>query len=372
MKILRILWAALACAAALLPAAARAQSSCPVAADVATWTATTAREALICVADLSQNVTAASCSPYNASCKALAERRKDPAPFTATEAARFLIGMREALDAVTANFPYARPLYREIDRWTKDLATGASSAGRVLPPEIVRQWEYDTGSGKILDSRPNEVDLRGALNKECTNADACTRALRSSAQTVIYGTLAQTLAGDMIRDLRAQGAAYIEMLDKRWDKYFDASRFQYPWELAINDRRFKNEGRGGFISPPEDQWIFMHPSVGMRYNAKGEQTFEALLMLEVAGIHRWKWVGADRDDKLGGSLVVAWAGQHGGNGETKPGVGFIAYMPKSWAVGLLRHTVAGEKTTSLIVNADIAKLFENKDQVRKTLKGLLD
>ena len=348
----------------LLPVSALAERQCGANQDPSAWSASTADEAQRCLTDRLQLVEPQSCSAYNRVCEDVARWRKKTLPERVAESSQLLGTIRGGIETVSRDFPYAKPLGRELDRWLRD-----AGAARFEP---VQQWRFNDASGRVLENKANEVDLVAALNKECVTADACAKALRGAGATVIYARMAEVVAGDLLSEMRAEATAYIQMLDKRWDRYFETSRFQYPWELLINDRRFKTQGQAGFVSPPEDQWIVMHPSAGLRYNPKGESTLEPLLILELAGIHRWKWSGADREDKLGGSLILAWATQKGGNGETKPGLGFIAYAPKSYAIGVLRHTVAGQKTTSLIVNADVAKLFENKAAVRRTLQGLLD
>jgi hypothetical protein len=349
-------------------AAARCEGTEPSA-----WTADSAEDAKLCLADQLKTLPMKQCN--RPLCPEIEAWRHQPRERIAAQASPLLAKVRDSIAKVAEQFPEARPLHREIDRWSKDMAqaTPEDLRSRDEGPyrtESVQHWQYVSGKYKVLDGQANEIDLGSILDRECAQGEArCTRALRVSGEVIVHAEMARTIAGALLKDFRQDAAAYVDLLAKRWDKYFDTSRFQYPWELAINDRRYRTGGRAGFVSPPEDQWIVMHPSAGLRYNSKGAQNFEPMLVLEVAGLYRWKWNGAEQENLQGGSFILAWTNQQG---ERKPGWGFVMYRPSNYSIGFIRHTIAGTHTTSLIASADVAKLFQDKTAVKRRLLGLLD
>lgn len=368
-----LLRALAAVAALLLCAPATAASSCE-GKEPSVWSADTLQEARLCIGEqLLPAIPMKSCS--RPLCQEIEAWRQKPREQMVQDASSVLARVRDSIGRVAAQYAEARPLQREVERWSRDmtLATPEDLRSRNEGPyrrEGVRAWVFDSGSYKVLHDRANEIDIGEWLKAECSVAAArCGRALRGSGEVLLHAAMARTIAGALLEDLRQDAAAYIEMLDKRWEKYLDSSRFQYPWELVINDRRYKTLGRAGFVSPPEDQWIVMHPSAGMRYNTKGQQNIEPLLVLEVAGYQRWRWDGSEQKNLLGGSFVLAWTNQQG---ERKAGWGAMMHLPKNTSIGLVRHSIGSSNTTSVVLSADLAKLFEDKPALKKTLQGLLD
>lgn len=335
------------------------------------WTADSAREARLCLANL--DFTTKECD--RALCKDIEAWRPKPRDKKVEEASRLLAAVRDSLAKdVLPGFREAQPLQREIERWLTDmtLATPEDLRSDKQGPyrsESVRSWAYNSTSQIVLESQRNEINLGKIIDEGCTTAGACERVLRGDAEVVIHSSMIQIIAGTLLQDLRQDAATHIDMLDKRWGNYFGASRFQYPWELAINDQRFKTNGRAGFVSPPEDQIIFMHPSAGVRYNAQSATKFDPTLVLELLGMYRWHWEGAEPKELIGGSLIMTWANQAG---ERSPGWGAMAHFQKSYSVGFTHHASPTGSKTSLLLSVDLAKLFEDKAAVTKKLKGLTE
>jgi len=339
--------------------------------DSSRWTADTAAEARICLGEL-EGLAVKECD--RALCAAVETWRLKPEAQRLPETSPLLAKIRDELESkVLPAHKEAQPLLNELARWLKDLARATpedmrNSTSGPFHSEAARPWRYVRTKHKILENQKNEVDLYTKLELGCTTAEACTRELRGSADIVVYSVMIETVANSLLTELRQQSAAYIDMLDKRWGNYLGSSRFQWPWELAINSRRLRTT-EAGFVSPPEDQLIFLHPSPGLRYNSRTDNKFEPTLVLELIGKYRWTWQGTEQKDFRGASLIMTWTNEPG---ERKPGLGAMMHFQKNYSIGLTHHSTANGKRTSLMLSVDLGKLFEDKDFVKNKLKGLLD
>jgi hypothetical protein len=364
----------IAAAAFALLAAAPARSDCP-SVDPVKWTASTASEARLCLARrLGESVLMSDCRE-RALCGRIDLWLDKPRGQAVEETAGLLGEVREEMENVVQGFPAAAPVFRELDRWLKQM-TGAKPEdlrSRNEGPyraEPVEKWKYVPNSARNLEGTENEVNLGKVLDIECAaSAERCTGALRASGEVLLHTAMARNIAFHLLSDLRQEAGDYIDMLDKRWEKYFDTSRFQYPWELVINDWRFSTGGKAGFVSPPEDQLVVLHPSVGVRYNGKGQQNFEPQFLMEVLGYQRWRWDGAEQKGLMGGSFILAWSNQQN---ERKTGWGAMMHMPKNYSIGIIRQTINGSNAVSFVLSADLGKLFEDKPALKKALQHLAD
>lgn len=345
--------------------------------DPSQWTAENTSQAARCISKLA-TFDAADCKGNkDGVCGKVATWLDRPRDEKVAAASGLLREIRDSLAKAAPGSPGAERVQKEINRWLRDmtLATREDLRSRNEGPyrkEPVEKWRYVTGQENrrvVLEGSPNEIRIDKLLETECTaSAARCERALRDGGQIALHSTLAGMVASGLLDDLRQEAADYVNMLDKRWENYFSASRFQWPWELALNSARYKPE-KLGLVSPPEDQVIFLHPSAAVRYSNKGAQNFEPMLVLEVIGMHKWRWAGSEARDVLGGSLIVAWANQQG---ERKPGVGALVHFKSNYSLGIVRHTVASGTTTSVVLSFDLGKAFEDRQDVKKTLQGLLD
>ena len=287
-------------------------------------------------------------------------------------ASELLMRIRENLkDRVLPNFEEGGPLLVEIDSWLTKMKqlTSANLSDPKFDPlqgEGAAGWQYDAGQTTLLERSDNRIVVRSILERECKkSAEQCTKALLGAAELVVHAETTHIVANGLLIAERQKAADYVNELDQQWKRYFDASRFQYPWELGINSYRFKE--RGGLVPPPSDQIIFMHPSVGFRYSRQAANSFDQALVLEIAGYYRWRWEGGDMKGLIGGSLIAARTNEP--NAE-KTGYGVMVHLPKNISVGVTRQPIASGHTTAVIVSLDVAKLFQDKEGQKLKLLGL--
>jgi len=348
----------------LLPlcAASGAQAACN-GFDLSKWTAQTAQEAGLCLADLSSGI--GSCD--SAICKSVREWRKpgDGRPPDVAMAPSLLARVRADMQPAIATFPEARVV-------DADMADFLLSFGQQTAPEFIanRRWSYDGAAGLLADGGGASVNLNAVLVKECaagTPEAQCSEALRRAADVLIHTLQFQIVTTSLLNDQRAAFAQYMGELKGRWDSYFDKGRFQYPWELLINSKRY-DRGGGGFAQPPDDQWILLHPSVGYRYLNGSGKKLEQTLLLEVAGYYRWEWAGAEATKLRGGSLVVSWADTAT---EFRRGIGFLVHMPKNYSLGLVQERGASGHKIALVMSLDLGKVVQDpKSQKASFLEAI--
>lgn len=343
--------------------------------DTTRWTADSSPSAQQCLADLALLLDLRSCKPDEALCRSLREWRDLPTGQRVALASAQVVAARDRLDKAmdTTGFGEAAPVLRSIDDFVlrlRDvtveqvqdarggpLATGAASA-----------WDYDFTAHVVLEGRPGELRLVDLLNRECpVSPQRCTTALRGGAEVVLAVWRVRAVANELLRERREAFAAHVALLDERWNAYFASSRAQYPWELALNSVLF-TRGRTvmGLVGPPTEQWSFLHPAVGLRYRSGAESRYDSALVLEIVGYQRWTWSGSTMSAPRGGALVAAWTDK---NKRDRPALGFIWHMKDNYSIGVMHDSSGAGRKVSLVVSADLAKLFVDPKAARDKLLG---
>ena len=370
MHILRQLRTA-AAATLLLAGAAHAASDCK-GADTAQWTADTAVEALICLERVEKLLDLSDCGTAKV-CTRLNSWRSLPTQQQVAGASPLVSTVRDELAAQvdTEGFTEGRGPLRQVDAFLKNLrdVTPAHLAptGGPLPTGAASKWSYDP-AGKVLAQQEGELDVAVLLGIECSKAAtamACTRALRGSAQVLLAVLQLNRITHVFLTQKRNAFAEHVVELDERWKTYFARSRSQYPWELALNSWAFtKSRPARGLVGPPSEQWTLLHPTVGLRHRNGAESAYSSALVLEVLGYQRWTWDGSTMAGLRGGSLIAAWTEQSKRN---KPAIGLMWHLPDSYSVGLMIDSTGTGRKTSLVLSADLAKLFTDPSGLKDGL-----
>jgi hypothetical protein len=192
------------------------------------------------------------------------------------------------------------------DRLSRNLALGELDA---------KGWEWN-GTRMVFVGFPS-LDMK-RLNVTCAQESdiACREA--ASAGKVVFRAAAlvkQTLAFSL-EETYQQALEASRVRDAKWTAYFAEARLQFPWELLLNGWRHGRGNRkaGGFAEVPNDQWILLHPGVGLEYvkNAPKGSRFEPALVVEIIGYNRWSWTGDGRMRKAYGvSLIQTYSDRAG-------------------------------------------------------------
>lgn len=364
---------ALLAAALLASGAAHAVSDCK-GPNTDEWTAETAAEALICLERVEQMLDLAACGTGKA-CQRLHTWRSLPAQQQVAQASPLVSTVRDELGQhVRAGFSEGDKPLRQVDAFLRSLRDlkpeQLAPTGGPLPTGAASKWSYDDAAGKVLAQQDGELDVSALLNAECgkaATAQACTRALRGSAQVLLAVLQLNRIVNVFLAQKRGAFQDHLVELDERWKTYFSRSRSQYPWELAVNSWAFsRSRPARGLVGPPTEQWTVLHPTVGLRHRSGAASAYDGALVLEVVGYQRWTWDGSAMSGLRGGSLIAAWADQ---NKRQKPAVGLMWHMPDNYSVGLMYDSSGAGRKTSLVLSADLAKLFMDPSGLKEGLLG---
>lgn len=157
--------------------------------------------------------------------------------------------------------------------------------------------------------------------------------------------------------------------DAKWTHYFDDARLQFPWELYVNGQRHGRENRkaGGFADVPNDQWILLHPGVGLEYvrGAPRGSRFEPALVVELVGYNRWRWkADGSMGTALGVSLIQTYSDRVGLQ-SSRPGV--MLHYNHKYSLAVTRAN--GE--TGLMLSMDLSRLVTRvEDEARSRFRAL--
>jgi hypothetical protein len=358
--------------------------------DTAKWSATSEQEARSCLTNLNNQFSISKCD--QPICKDVAEWRNKPQTERVTAAPKLLEKVRLDFQPAVTAFPTAKPLDDAMSAFVQQLKSATPEILRdpARDPFInaaSRAWAYDAvagliGQGEGGTTTPVEIHLGDVLAQACAPDVAqthCSEAVAAAGSTVLHALLYQTAVTSFQKEDREAFLAYVETTDQRWANYFDSSRSQFPWELLVNSWRFDselkhrrdnpNDAEGpGLSGPPGDQWILLHPSVGLRYASGADRKLDQVIVLEALGYYRWDWRGADVKSPLGGSLIATWRGS---GTEQRKGYGFMAHLPKNYSIGLIQEHGNGQRHIALVISADLEKLFQDPAAQKNALLGIL-
>jgi hypothetical protein len=182
-----------------------------------------------------------------------------------------------------------------------------------------------------------------------------------------YDRLIQRALNYYSRPIVDQHYADAVRRDRQWDAYFNEARFQYMWELKLNglwlERNEKREmdaagNRLGFREPPTDQWIVLHPNVGMEYiegAPDGNQLQEAVFM-EILGYNRWSWKPDGRMGTAVGASIIGAYSDRATLDDWRYGV--MLHYNNTWSLAVTRRN--GE--TGFLLSMDFAQFLADVPQ----------
>jgi len=208
------------------------------------------------------------------------------------------------------------------------------------------------GSGIKFDGQNFQVDEE---NKAiCNQVASANHAADCRAYILAYAEIYNFAQLIIQKQDTAPVLKYLNIVEQDWDNYYQKSRSQTMLERLVNSY-FWRQGKkpGQFLSPPDSQWIVLHPSVvieNVKDAVAGNRTKEGL-MLEVAGWNAWrrdKWYQLS-----GGSLVAVYSDRANVNDW---GYGLALYFGNVYTIGAVDH----DGKTGVFISVDVLELFKDK------------
>lgn len=177
-----------------------------------------------------------------------------------------------------------------------------------------------------------------------SDGDGCRNALKDAMEFFRLTHAAERVIENVTtRGNELKLATRLARDDERWDAYFTEARTQFPQELWLNSLLYSREkdekycdGLGGFCTPPDSQWILMHPNVALEYidDSPAGNRAEPAIVLELIGYNRWTWDGSKMDNAIGGSIIAVASDRAG---EDDFGYGLMFHYDNKWSLGVTRH-----------------------------------
>jgi hypothetical protein len=239
-------------------------------------------------------------------------------------------------------------------------ATRARLAQRLpLGEHSVEGWQWD---GITRQFRGLAVIDVKRLDVQCADAaDIACREAASAGKVVFRAAgLVRSALRFSLEETYQQALDAARVRDARWTHYFDTARLQFPWELYVNGLRHERNNRraGGFADVPDDQWILLHPGVGLEYvrNAPSGSRFEPALVVELVGYNRWRWhADGTMGTALGVSLIQTYS-DRAGLGSSRTGV--MLHYDHKYSLALTR----GDGETGLMLSVDLSRLVTRVEE----------
>lgn len=268
------------------------------------------------------------------------------------------------------------------DHYAQKARAAASDVEKAVGPgngaTVVPVWQMHDNKTLALP----EVDVEKTLDASCPDganvkADPCLGAINSAkAWLRVFQLTERTLtqyAAPALDALLQRSTTRLAM----WHSYRDDALPQFQWEWLLNSWRLNKEDKGphgrardkdgqpiGPMNVPTDQWIFLHPGVGLEYrdrpdesSASGESKTAPIVYLEIFGRNRWSW-NEKTGEMIGGSGVSLVATYAARDDDTEVGYGLLFHSrrSKAYTLGITRSGDA----TNIIFNADLAEFFKEK------------
>ncbi|MDF1554992.1 MAG: hypothetical protein P1P84_18125 [Deferrisomatales bacterium] len=148
---------------------------------------------------------------------------------------------------------------------------------------------------------------------------------------------------------------------QRWDRFVEQGMAQYPWEAVGNDLLAPE---GSIEFPPQRQWIFLHPQLGVEVSTDGlnDLRVKESLLVEVVGHVWYRW--QDTDPAAG----LRWWGVSGAlslRDDLRPGIGVVGHYGKLVTLGVLWHDRDEDdnwfdQAPHLVFGVDLFRLVEDR------------
>jgi ABC-type transporter Mla MlaB component len=227
-------------------------------------------------------------------------------------------------------------------------------------PGVKQDWIFDGQEGMVGNTG---IDIKSYINTHCaTTAEACQAAFDNTL------TLLRTSESMAIVALRTDPITWAvfqseyAVINDQWNNYLFKARSQFLWELNLNSALFdrQRDKSEAFPSPPEHQWILLHPEVALEYvgGADKGSRFEPSIVMEWVGYNRWRWSGSKMRNPLGLSIISTFSDRAGADAV---GYGIQVHYKNNYSLGIT--TRSGD--TGIFISVDLGKyLMDQKSRLQ--------
>ena len=263
--------------------------------------------------------------------------------------------------------------------WLSFFSTLSVELNRVLqsisdPDRMVEAqvWQVDNHTlFTVEDGNEPLIDYSDVVHSSCATTgnvltSSCETALNSSAHVLRIAALVRRVMLIPIYGRLNDIHNALSLLDGEWTYYFEEARSQYPWELALNDRRY-DAAPNQLERPPKGQLIFIHPTVAIEYVGGGienKAAYNTVPIVELLGYNvlRLRRDGPPLKRPIGFSTIASYTPALTGD---NVGYGVMIHIGNDLSVGVTQRDTGLQQDTTWLVSVDLGKLFLQKSQETK-------
>lgn len=242
----------------------------------------------------------------------------------------------------------------------------ASSTGEVA--------QFEVESAPILFVSLDHVSvyrIKGDVLEECnTKAKKispdtdCKRALDEfeTIYNFAQGTLAQPIALELSERLSA--------MEAEWTDFFDKSKSQTIWEMAINGSIFQGDNEEHrFSEPPDWQLVVLHPRIVVENvsAAVDGQQLRTALMVELVGADWWR---QDRWYLPSGGSFIATYSDRSEVDDWAPGIALN--FASQFTLGATVRDIGDGNDVGIFISMDLLKLLQGKTSILESYRNSVD
>ena len=266
-----------------------------------------------------------------------------------------------------------------VPPWLSIYATVSVELNRVLqsisiPDRMVEAQVWQVDNHTLFPVEGGEEPLiaySDIVRSSCSTAgnaltSSCETALNSAAHVLRIAALVRRVMLIPIYGRLNDIHNALSLLDGEWTYYFEEARSQYPWELALNDRRY--DGAPNQLErPPKGQLIFIHPTVALEYVGGGtenEAAYNTVPIVELLGYNvlRLRRNGPPLKRPIGFSTIASYTPATTGD---NVGYGVMVHIGNDFSVGFTQRDTGLQQERTWLVSVDLGKLFLQKSQETK-------
>ena len=224
-------------------------------------------------------------------------------------------------------------------------------------------------SWRLADNEVEALDFYSLDDLiKCKNAQECKQEYSSGRDFLVHLLTIEDILTYMYSDKIEDISEDIQTRNFKWENFRTQVVNQYPWELLINGKLYKRNilnsqelDFSGMTNPPDRQFIFLHPSIGIEYvkNADDGSQYEPVLLVEFAGFNFWSY-------KEDGNIQYPWYQISGislastlsdRSGTEDVGFGLLFRFRSAYKIGIMKRN---NGDVSIVLGMNLNKTWTEK------------